>query len=80
MTQKQTEKLKPGIYQIYWSEHRTPTLAAVGAMEDGGRWLAPVNWPLPTCSQDVWEHVKKAHLLKAYSFFIHDALEPEQEA
>ena len=48
---------------------QAPSLAAVGVMENGDRWLAPANWVLPSSSREVWERVRRARQIRAYSFF-----------
>ena len=61
MTKEQVKELKSGIYRIYWKSGGT-SLASVGVTRNGGRWIAPINWVLPTDDQDYWEHVLKVTL------------------
>lgn len=50
------DKFLLGLYRVYWKDGGF-SLAAVGMLENGDRWLAPVNWVHPTENQDVWEKV-----------------------
>ena len=43
MTQKQVQALSHGMYTIYWKEGGA-SLAAVGSLANGTRWMAPTNW------------------------------------
>lgn len=36
-----------GLYRVYWKSGGS-SLAAVGQLPDGSRWLAPANWVRPT--------------------------------
>ena len=38
--------LKHGLYRVWWAEGGT-SLAALGSMPNGERWLAPTNWTTP---------------------------------
>jgi len=43
-------KIKPGLYRIYWKEKHGggQSLAAVGVSSDGTKWIAPTNWIYPS--------------------------------
>lgn len=43
MKKKEVQKLRLGLYRIYWKEGNS-SLAAVGNTCEGNRWLAPINW------------------------------------
>ncbi len=49
MTKDQVNKLPLGVYRIHWKESSGggSSVAAVGQMHDGQRWLAPANWTAP---------------------------------
>jgi hypothetical protein len=48
--------VSPGLYRVYWDEGGY-SLAAVGVLSNGDRWLAPINWVHPTENQDYWRQV-----------------------
>lgn len=41
--------LKPGLYRVHWVEGGT-SLAAIGLLDDGTPWMAPINWTGKTCA------------------------------
>ena len=43
MKKEEVMKLKHGVYKIYWKDGGE-SLAAVGSLYSGMRWLAPCNW------------------------------------
>lgn len=43
MKKNEVNKLNYGLYRIYWKEGGY-SLAAVGVLHNGDRWLAPTNW------------------------------------
>lgn len=47
MTKEEVQKLKHGVYRLYWSA-RIYSLASVGSLNDGSRWFACVNWTSET--------------------------------
>lgn len=58
MKKADVQKLKHGVYRVWWKDGGS-SVAAVGSMADGARWLAPSNWIWPS-SKD-WrlvDHVK----------------------
>jgi hypothetical protein len=73
MTKEQVALLPNGLYRIHWKEKHGggTSLAAVGILHSGERWLAPTNW---TCKdgdnptgygRKTWKAVEKAELLYA---------------
>lgn len=69
MKEKDVQKLVHGLYRIYWKDGGT-SLAAVGSLHSGTRWLAPTNW---TCKDDgnptgsgrkTWKSVKSVALIE----------------
>ena len=68
MTQEQAKRLPLGLYRLYWKDGSS-SLAAVGNLNDGRRWFAPVNWtnsrPDGIASAD-WRTVWEAELLERY--------------
>lgn len=72
MTDLEVAKLKHGLYLIYWKDRGGTSLASVGSMSDGKRWIAPTNWTSTDApggtgpaswSSDTWECVEVAVLL-----------------
>lgn len=68
MNREQTQELDHGIYRINWDEEAGGgfSIAAVGSMYNGDRWLAPLNWTAQpgrspaTCSYETWAAVESA--------------------
>lgn len=60
MKQEVVNKLKLGLYRVYWKSGGS-SLAAVGMTYDGGRWLAPINWTHPDTDGErrIWKMVRK---------------------
>lgn len=44
---------KHGLYRIFWKSGGS-SLAAIGITNDGGRWLAPINWTTPAAAFTDW--------------------------
>lgn len=57
------KKLPLALYVVHWKSGGT-TLASIGMTEDGGRWLAPVNWVFPTGRQGIWRKVEKVEQIE----------------
>lgn len=69
MTKEEVQKLKHGVYRLYWSA-RTYSLASVGSLHNGDRWFACANWTSGdtggiVASGDYWDKVEKAVLIEA---------------
>lgn len=75
MRKSEVESLKLGLYTIYWKSGGS-SLASVGQLYDGARWLAPCNWITDNKDMDkkgkvngiafsgpVWRQVKTVKLL-----------------
>lgn len=67
MTREEAKKLDCGIYRIHWKDDTRSSLASVGVMSNGDRWMSPTNWS-PDCVHGVgsvraWESVEKVELL-----------------
>lgn len=43
MTEDQVQQLPLGVYRIYWVGGGT-SVASVGQLHNGARWIAPANW------------------------------------
>lgn len=69
MKQHEAKLLKLGLYKINWKKKHGggTSLAAIGMIENGDRWLAPVNWIRPTEKQDVWKWIKSVEIIAAYT-------------
>lgn len=70
MTQKDVNNLNIGLYRVHWkhSHGGGTSLAAVGILHSGQRWLAPINWTCkdgqnPTGRGNTWKAVKKVELI-----------------
>lgn len=61
MTWEESLPLRNGLYRIHWKEREGggTSLAAIGILENGYRWIAPINWVHPSEKQDVWELIEK---------------------
>ena len=57
MKQADVLKIALGLYTVSWNDG-TSSLAAIGQCSDGARWLAPVNWVIPSSDRRVWRQVK----------------------
>ncbi len=65
MTRKAANKLAPGVYYITWKGTQGVSLAAIGQMYDGSRWLAPTNWLSPsTDTGAAWRLVERVDLIR----------------
>lgn len=62
--------LRAGFYKIYWKKKAGggSSLAAIGTLNSGTKWVAPVNWVSGgnsiTFNADVWEQIKAVKPLK----------------
>lgn len=70
MTTKQVRSLAIGVYRIYWKSGGH-SLAAVGQLGDGRKWLAPCNWtsdnyfsPVVASAQK-WKEVLRAEPIRS---------------
>jgi hypothetical protein len=62
LKQEEVRKLRLGLYRIYWKSGGT-SVAAVGMVENGNRWLAPTNWTHPTEDKKTWASVSRVVLI-----------------
>ncbi len=66
MKKEEIQRLDHGLYIIEWKTGGE-SLAAVGSMADGTRWLAPCNWIKPTTKRTVrksWNDVESVILIR----------------
>jgi hypothetical protein len=62
MNKDEIERVKHGLYRIYWSEDPEDlSVCAVGSNEKGLRWYAPTNW-ISGPSFD-WEKIHHVELI-----------------
>lgn len=47
-----------GLYRVFWKSGGS-SLAAIGVTDDGGRWLAPINWTKPSVAFTEWDHIER---------------------
>ena len=67
MKKAEVQKLHHGLYRIHW-KHGEESLAAVGSMSNGDRWMAPINWITPgTDAIKYWHMVEKVEVLFRYA-------------
>src|SRR5262245_64380205 len=59
MTHAESLLLDPGIYRLYWHSGGS-SLAAVGMTIEGWRWMAPINWVMPSAMPRCWASVVRA--------------------
>jgi hypothetical protein len=62
MTPDEVKKLPLGLYEIFWKSGGS-SLASVGMIENGDRWLAPTNWTHTSEDQAEWDGVESATYL-----------------
>ena len=65
MKKEDVKNLGIGLYKIFWKSGGH-SLASVGNMPNGSKWIAPVNWVggMCTSNRDVWRDVKKVKIIK----------------
>lgn len=67
MVTKDLSKLAPGLYRIYWKEDDRTSLASIGILHDGTRWLAPCNWSSQEAGgiarSDYWDQIEQVELI-----------------
>ncbi|KFL31720.1 hypothetical protein JP75_06505 [Devosia riboflavina] len=56
----------PGLYRVHWKSGGT-SLAAIGMMSDGNRWIAPTNWlrPCEMPSAGEWAEIDRIEKIEA---------------
>jgi hypothetical protein len=64
MTKTEVKTYPLGLYKVYWKSGGF-SLAAIGMLSNGDRWLAPINWITPTVDQKHWRSVARIVALKA---------------
>lgn len=63
MKKKEVQQLNHGLYRIFWKSGGC-SLAAVGNMPNGDKWMAPINWVSPgTSARRMWKEVKNIEQL-----------------
>lgn len=70
MKKEDVKELRHGLYRIYWKkkEGGGTSVASVGNLHDGQKWIAPTNWTAkvgenPTAFGKIWDKVKKVELI-----------------
>lgn len=67
MKLKDVQQLKHGLYKIYWKKKEGGgySLASVGSMQNGDRWMAPCNWVSgSTEDMKIWKIVKSVEVIE----------------
>ena len=71
MSKEEVKELNFGLYRVYWKKKcgGGNSLAAVGGLHNGDKWIAPCNWTNKytkgiATSGDVWKRIKKVELIK----------------
>lgn len=65
MTKKSGNKLRLGIYRLYWKSGGH-SIAAIGNQKNGERWVAPINWIYPDTEGKCWKQILRVELLRYY--------------
>ena len=73
MIDYEVKALRLGIYRLHWKSGGT-SVASVGMIENGDKWMAPTNWVRPSENQLNWRDVEKAVFL-----FGQSASNPDKE-
>lgn len=63
MTANEVKNILPGLYRVFWEGEDRTSLAAIGVMQNGGRWLAPCNWSAASDTGDFWMSVERVELV-----------------
>lgn len=63
MKREKVQRLEHGLYKIRWKDGGY-SLAAVGSLSNGQRWMAPTNW-ICIGENVSWKMVKKVKLIKS---------------
>ncbi len=63
MKKVDVQKLPHGVYRLFWKSGGS-SLASVGSMPDGRRWMAPTNWISgSTARRGAWKKVERVGML-----------------
>lgn len=66
MTKEDFNDLPHGVYRIFWKTGGQ-SVASVGSLSDGRRWLAPANWTSDIDSgistSEYWDEVRSVKLI-----------------
>lgn len=66
MTADEVRNLPLGVYRLHWASGGS-SVAAVGQLHDGSRWIAPANWtsrePHSMGAVDWWDHIDRVELI-----------------
>lgn len=73
MSKKEVQNLKHGLYEVYWKSGGS-SLAAIGSLRCGKRWIAPINWVSDINSNNklvgykrrVWRDVKRVVVIRIH--------------
>ena len=69
MTKQEISKLSHGLYEIFWKEGEGTSLASLGSLSNGDRWLAPCNWVSVTYDySSIWKKIERVKLIKAVNY------------
>lgn len=71
MTLIEANKLKHGLYEVFWIEGGS-SLAALGSLHNGDRWLAPCNWTSPNeikFNASYWGQIERVELIKEVEYY-----------
>ena len=42
------DRIKPGLYRVFWRDEEGHSVCAIGMEPNGDNWIAPTNWVAPT--------------------------------
>ena len=70
MLRKAVQKLDHGLYRVHWKQKDGggTSLASVGSLHSGERWIAPTNWTAkdgdnPIGFEKIWKSVERMELI-----------------
>jgi len=64
MKKAKVQELTHGLYRVFWKEGGS-SLAAVGSLANGDRWISPTNWISPGSSdREIWKAIKEVMLIE----------------
>jgi hypothetical protein len=69
MRKDDVAKLPNGVYRVHWKFDAGISVAAIGTLPDGKRWIAPANWTTPTwdtvASGYHWHRIERVELIES---------------
>lgn len=64
MLKKDFDEKQPGLYHVVWKQMNRPaSIAAIGILPNGSRWIAPCDVELPDVNETTYKDIEKLSLL-----------------